>query len=147
MASLIERLAQAAYDAHRAALPRPLPEWEELSKSEQKAWQAAVSAVAGPAGGTIAEAHGKPLVLQIGDQRHTFGTDFTVGRDGSLAIDDDFASGQHARFQTVRGLWYVQDLGSTNGTALNGRRIYAAQLLKKRDKITIGHTVMTVVSA
>lgn len=148
MATLIERLAHAAYDAHRAALPRPLPEWEELSKSEQKAWQAAVSAVAGEAGGTIAEPpHGKPLVIQVGDQRHTFGTDFTVGRDGSLAIDDEFASGQHARFQTVRGLWYLEDLGSRNGTLLNGRHILSVQLLRKRDKIKIGHTVMTVVSA
>jgi pSer/pThr/pTyr-binding forkhead associated (FHA) protein len=70
----------------------------------------------------------------------------TVGREGSLVIDDDFTSGQHARFITVRGLWYVEDLDSTNGTALNGRRILSAQLLKKRDKITIGHTVVTVVS-
>ena len=148
VATLIERLAQAAYDAHRAALPTSLPPWEDITKQEQQAWKAAVSAVAGQAGGTIPEApHVKSLVIQIGDQRHTFGTDFTVGREGSLAIDDDFASGQHARFQTVRGLWYVEDLGSTNGTVLNGRRILSAQLLKKRDKIKIGHTVMTVVSA
>jgi pSer/pThr/pTyr-binding forkhead associated (FHA) protein len=90
--------------------------------------------------------NGKSLILQLGSQRHTFGTDFTVGREGSLAIDDDFASGQHARFQTVRGLWYVEDLGSTNGTMLNGRQVLSVQLLKKRDKIQIGHTVMTVVS-
>jgi len=148
MASLIERLAQAAYNAHRAALPTYLPPWEDITQQEQEAWQAAVSAVAGQAGGTVSEQpHGKSLVIQIGDRRHTFGADFTVGRDGSLAIDDDFASGQHARFQTVRGLWYIEDLGSTNGTTLNGRRILSAQLLKKRDKIEIGHTVMTVISA
>ena len=147
MATLIQRLAQAAYDAYCLALPRSLPDWEELSKPEQKAWQAAVSAVAGQAGATIAESHGKPLILQIGEQRHTFARDFTVGRDGSLSIDDDFASGQHARFQTVRGLWYIEDLDSRNGTSLNGRRVLSFQLLKRRDKITIGHTVMTVVSA
>ena len=147
MASLIERLAQAAYEAHRAALPASLPPWEDITKQEQQAWQAAASALAGQTGGTIAEApHGPPLVIQVGDQRRTFGTDFTAGREGSLVIDDGFTSGQHARFQTVRGLWYVEDLGSTNGTSLNGRRILSAQLLKKRDKIKIGRTVMTVVS-
>lgn len=149
MASLIDRLAQTAYEAHRAALPTSLPPWEDLPKPERQAWQAAVSAVAGEAGSTMAEPppYARSLILQLGSERYTFGTDFTVGREGNLAIDDDFASGQHARFQTVRGLWYVEDLGSTNGTMLNGRRILSAQLLKKRDKIKIGHTVMTVVSA
>lgn len=147
MATRIERLAQAAYNAHRAALSADLPPWEEITKQERQAWKAAVSAIAGQAGGTLSEPPpGNSLVIQIGDQQHTFGIDFTVGREGSLAIDDDFASGQHARFQTVRGLWYVEDLRSTNGTQLNGRRIFSAQLLRKRDRITIGHTVMTVMS-
>jgi pSer/pThr/pTyr-binding forkhead associated (FHA) protein len=148
VATLIERLAQTAYEAHRAALPGYAPPWEDLSKKERQAWQAAASAVAGQAGGTVPEPPGgKPLVIQVGEEEQTFGTDFTVGREGSLRIDDDFASGQHARFQTVRGLWYVEDLGSTNGTLLNGRRIFSAQLLKKRDKIKIGRTVLTVMSA
>ncbi len=147
MTSLLDRLAQTAYEAHRAALPASAPPWEDLTKQERQAWKAAASAVAGQAGSTVPEPpHGKSLVIQIGGERHTFGTDFTVGREGGLAIDDDFASGQHARFLTVRGLWYVEDLDSTNGTALNGRRIISAQLLKKRDKIKIGRTVMTVVS-
>jgi len=146
--SLLERLGQAAYEAHRDALPTPLPPWEELSKQEQQAWKAAASAVAGQTGTTIPEGPDTPpLVIQIGDQRQSFSTDFTAGRDGGLAIEDDFASSQHCRFHTVRGVWYVDDLGSTNGTVLNGRRIRGAQLLKKRDKIKIGHTVMTVVSA
>ena len=148
MATLIERLAETAYEAHRAALPTYAPPWEDITKQEQQAWKAAAAAVAGQTGGTIPEPpSGKALVIQIGDERLTFRNDFTVGREGSLVIDDDFTSGQHARFMTVRGLWYVEDLDSTNGTALNGRRIFQAQLLRKRDKIKIGHTVMTVVSA
>jgi predicted component of type VI protein secretion system len=87
------------------------------------------------------------LQIQTGDQRHVFHTQFTAGRQGTLVISDDFASGQHARFQTARGLWYLEDLGSTNGTWLNGRRVHAPQLLKKGDRITIGHTVMIVVAA
>ena len=147
MATLVERLAQAAYEAHRAALPTYLPPWEDITKQEQQAWKAAVSAVAGQTGGTVPEPpSGRLLVIQIADERYTFDTDFTVGREGSLAIDDDFASGQHARFLTVRGLWYIEDLDSRNGTTLNGRPILSVALLKKRDKIKIGRTIMTVVS-
>jgi len=148
VASLIDRLAQTAYEAHRAALSASLPAWEDVTKKDRDAWRAAVSAVAGEVGGTMSEPppNSRSLILELGGQRYTFGTNFTVGREGSLAIDDDFASGQHARFQTIRGLWYVEDLGSTNGTLLNGRNVLSVQLLKKRDKIQIGHTVMTVVS-
>ena len=107
----------------------------------------AVSAVTTQTGKTTSEASDiRPLVIQTGDQRQSFETDFTVGRQGELVIDDEFASGRHARFRLVRGLWYVQDLGSTNGTSLNGLRIHANQLLRKGDKVRIGHTVMVVVS-
>jgi pSer/pThr/pTyr-binding forkhead associated (FHA) protein len=144
----LERLAQTAYEAHRAALPTALPPWEEITKQEQQAWTAAMSAVSGQGGHTLTEApDARSLVVQVGDQRLTFRTEFTAGRDGNLAIDDGFTSSHHARFQVVRGLWYVEDLDSTNGTWLNGRRIHLPQLLKKRDKIRIGHTIMTVVSA
>ena len=147
MATLIDRLAQVAYEAYRAALPTPVLLWEDLTRQERQAWKAAVTAVAGQTGGTLTDApSGRSLILQLGDERHTFRADFTVGREGRLTIDDDFASGQHARFLTVRGLWYVEDLDSTNGTTLNGRPILSVQLLKKRDKIRIGQTVMTVVA-
>jgi pSer/pThr/pTyr-binding forkhead associated (FHA) protein len=97
-------------------------------------------------------AHPTPLppweiVIQVGDQRHSFSTTFTVGRQGNIVITDEFASSHHARFQVAHGLWFVEDLGSTNGTWLNGRRFRAPQHLKKGDKVKIGRTVMTVVSA
>ena len=145
--SSIESLARTAYEAHRGAHPGSLPSWEETPEPEQQAWKAAVSAVAGQTGVTLTE--GVPtqsLVLQAGDQQHTFHTNFTVGRHGTLPISDDFASGNHARFRIAHGLWYLEDLGSTNGTWLNGRRIQASQRLKKGDKIKIGHALMTVIS-
>ncbi len=148
MASPLERLAQTAYEAHRDACTEPLPAWEDATEQEQQAWRAAVSVVAAQTGKTLSEAvHTRSLVIQTGDQRESFDADFTVGRQGELVINDDFASGRHARFRLVHGIWYVQDLGSTNGTSLNGLRIHANQRLKKGDKIRIGHTVMIVVSA
>ncbi len=147
----LEHLARTAYEAHRGAHPGSLPAWEDTTEQEQKAWKAAVSAVAGQTGVTLTDVEAVPtqslLLIQTGDQRRTFHTDFIAGRQGTLTVSDDYASNHHARFQTAHGLWYVKDLGSTNGTWLNGRRIHAPQRLKKGDKIKIGHTVVTVVSA
>ena len=144
----IDNLARTAYEAHRGSHPEDLPPWEDATEAERKAWRAAVTAVAGKSGMTIAESvPTQTLILQTGDEQHIFHTEFTAGRQGTLVIDDEFASGQHARFYVAHELWYVEDLGSTNGTWLNGRRFRAPQHLKKGDKIKIGRTVMTVVSA
>jgi pSer/pThr/pTyr-binding forkhead associated (FHA) protein len=143
----LEQLARTAYEAHRSAHPAALPPWEDVTEQEQQAWKAAVSAAAQTGGTTVEPTSNRSLVIQVGDQRHTFSTVFTAGRKGNLVIGDDFASSHHARFQVAHGLWFVEDLGSKNGTWLNGRRFRAPQHLKKGDKIRIGHTVMTVVSA
>jgi pSer/pThr/pTyr-binding forkhead associated (FHA) protein len=146
----LEHLARTAYEAHRGAHAGSLPPWEDTTEQEQQAWKAAVSAVAGQTGVTLADVDPVPtqsLLVQVGDQRHTFHTDFIAGRHGKLAISDEYASNHHVRFQIAHGLWYIKDLGSTNGTWLNGRRIHAPQRLKKGDKIKIGHTVVTIVSA
>jgi pSer/pThr/pTyr-binding forkhead associated (FHA) protein len=141
-------LARSAYEAYRAAHPTPLPAWDGITDQEHAAWGAAASAVAGRRRGTRVEAIGNPaLLIRTGDQSRPFDANFTVGREGNLAIDDEFASSFHARFQVAHGRWYVEDLGSTNGTWLNGRRIQTAQWVKKGDKVRIGHTVMTVESA
>jgi pSer/pThr/pTyr-binding forkhead associated (FHA) protein len=143
----LERLAQAAYEAHRSANPGSLPAWEDTTEQEQQAWLAAVSVVAGQTTKTVAEAGpAKSLLVQVGDESYHFHSEFTAGRQGALVISDEFASNHHARFTTAHGLWYVADLGSTNGTWLNRRRIYAAQRLKKGDRIGIGHTIVTVLS-
>jgi pSer/pThr/pTyr-binding forkhead associated (FHA) protein len=146
----LEHLARTAYEAHRGAHSESLPPWEDAAEPEQQAWKAAVSAVAGQTGVTLADADPvsvQSLQVQAGDQSRIFHAEFTAGRQGTLAINDEYASNQHARFQIAHGQWYVKDLGSTNGTCLNGRRIHAAQRLKKGDKIKIGHTVVTVLSA
>jgi hypothetical protein len=144
----LERLARIAYEAHRGAASGNLPSWEDATEQEQQAWKAAVIAVTGQGDATLAEGvSGHSLVVQAGDQTHVFHTDFTVGRQGRLPISDDHASGHHALFQFAHGLWYVQDLDSTNGTWLNGRRIYQSQRLKKGDKVRIGRTVILVVSS
>ncbi len=107
-----------------------------------------MSAVTSKGDATLADAGPAPsIVVQAGGETRVFHTEFTAGRQGSLVINDEHASSHHAIFLSAHGLWYVEDLGSTNGTWLNGRRIVAAQRLKKGDKVRIGHTVIAVVSA
>jgi len=144
----LERLARTAYEAHRGAQRASLPAWEDTPEQERQAWKVAVSAVTGPGERTVAEGvSAASIVVQTGDQTHVFHGDFTAGRQGTLPVGDEHASGHHALFQFAHGLWYVKDLSSTNGTWLNGRRIYEGQRLKKGDKIKIGRTVVTVISA
>jgi pSer/pThr/pTyr-binding forkhead associated (FHA) protein len=146
--SHIERLAQAAYEAHRNANDTALPPWEDATEPDRQTWRTAMSAVAGENARTRSNAAPtRALHIQAGDRRHVVTTEVTVGREGTLVVRDEFASASHARLWVAHGRWYVEDLGSTNGTWLNGRRIRAAQLLKRGDKIAVGHTILTVTSA
>jgi pSer/pThr/pTyr-binding forkhead associated (FHA) protein len=144
------RLAKVAYEAHRSASADTsviLP-WSEASKQEQDAWRIAITAVTGTDDPTFAEGGAvKALVVQTADQTHVFHREFTAGRQGELIINDDHASSHHALFQSAHSFWFVEDMGSTNGTWLNGRRIFASQRLKKGDKIKIGRTTITVLAA
>jgi FHA domain len=70
-----------------------------------------------------------------------------VGRDAHAGIRldrDDFASGQHARIEPRPDGALVDDLGSTNGTFVNGRKLKRAQLAKTGDVIKIGATELQV---
>lgn len=64
----------------------------------------------------------------------------TVGRheDNDLCIDDLTVSGRHANIVTVFGSTYVEDLGSTNGTYVNGKKV-KTHTLHNGDVLTIGH--------
>ena len=144
----LDRLARTAYETHRSANPGSLPPWEDATEQEQKAWRAAVSAVTGQGDATVAEAGPtQSIVLQAGNETRIFHTEFTAGRQGTLVVNDEHASSHHALFEPAHGLWYIKDLGSTNGTFLNRRRVVTAQRLKKGDKVKIGRTVVVVVSA
>ena len=70
-----------------------------------------------------------------------------VGRgaeNGLRLEDDDFVSSRHARFEPrTDGLW-VEDVGSTNGTYVNGARVTSARLLREGDVVRIGQTDLQV---
>ena len=64
----------------------------------------------------------------------------TLGRADSadIHVEDPFASSVHARIFARNGFMFVEDMGSTNGTYLNGRQLRKPEQLKPADKIRIG---------
>ena len=70
-----------------------------------------------------------------------------IGRDGESGIPlgrDDFASGQHARIEPrPDGVW-LDDLGSTNGTYVNGKKLRRARLVRVGEIIRVGETELQV---
>ena len=69
----------------------------------------------------------------------------TFGRAEGCTVsvpDDTFVSQVHARVRNDSGTIIIEDLGSTNGTYLNGTRLTNATALQRGDRIQIGSTVL-----
>jgi pSer/pThr/pTyr-binding forkhead associated (FHA) protein len=75
------------------------------------------------------------------------GPEATVGRAGGCAVllpDDTFVSQLHARMFRRDGDLYVEDLGSTNGTFLNGKKVTTPRAVRKGDRVQFGRTTLEV---
>jgi hypothetical protein len=90
----------------------------------------------------------EPRIEVVAAMGHHPGTRFDVGAGATLGrsggadinVDDPFASSAHARIFQRGDYMYLEDMGSTNGTYLNGRQVRAAERLKVADTIRIGDT-------
>jgi pSer/pThr/pTyr-binding forkhead associated (FHA) protein len=67
---------------------------------------------------------------------------FTIGRSGdsSLVIRDDTTSTHHARLMLWNDQWMVQDLDSTNGTFVDGKRVSIPTPVPLNTPVTVGTT-------
>jgi hypothetical protein len=67
-----------------------------------------------------------------------------IGRDAGndIALPDEAASARHATLEHRDGEWWIQDLGSTNGTLVNGVRIADRERLRPGDEIAIGRVAL-----
>lgn len=84
----------------------------------------------------VADGDGKGPVFEIDAAAVTVGR----GHANDIPLEDEFASTQHARLEAREdGVW-VEDVGSTNGTVVNGTRIDGPRKLAPGDVIRIGDT-------
>ena len=85
----------------------------------------------------------KSPALDAGEEVPVDSMPVAIGRGGQNEVPlegDEFASAQHARFESRRdGLW-VEDIGSTNGTFVNGARVTTPRRLSKGDVVRVGQT-------
>lgn len=72
----------------------------------------------------------------------------TIGRDtdNDVVVDNKLASRHHALIQKIKDAYFIKDMGSTNGTFINGATIPADKYVKLRpgDKITIGNMNLVI---
>lgn len=127
----------------RIAQPQPSRAQRRAREEDPRAQRAAQAAPAPAPRGVPRE-----LVVTEGPLRGTTialgSSSITIGRapDATLVIDDEFASGRHARLSPTAGGWIVEDLGSTNGTFLGKDRVVDARQIPPRTPIRVGRTVV-----
>jgi pSer/pThr/pTyr-binding forkhead associated (FHA) protein len=83
----------------------------------------------GALAGTRIALDGRPIMLGRAD-------------DSTLVLDDDYASTRHARISQSGDDWYVEDLGSTNGTYLDRNKVSGPTRVPIGTPIRIGKTVI-----
>jgi pSer/pThr/pTyr-binding forkhead associated (FHA) protein len=94
---------------------------------------------------------GPPSVLDVVQPSNRAGASFavgeelTIGRASGCAVslgDDTYVSQLHARVYQRDGIVFLEDLGSTNGTFLNGQRVQAPTAIHSGDRMQIGSTIL-----
>ena len=84
----------------------------------------------------------RPPVLEIDGRKHEINRErIVLGRsqDCDITVNDSSVSRRHAEVRLEEGVYWVVDLGSTNGTELNGKRVERAQL-EYGDRIALGQS-------
>src|SRR6266852_3489374 len=103
---------------------------------------AAESAQARPLGTLVVE-RSPSKVPRVGERLALRATN-AIGRDAGndIALPDDAASARHATLEMRDEEWWIEDLGSTNGTLVNGTRIDKRERVRFGDEIAVGRVAM-----
>ena len=77
------------------------------------------------------------------------GEQLTIGRDSTngVAINDSEISRKHSRLMFQGGKYVIDDLGSTNGTFVNGQRLAGPVVLKAGDVVSLGEQIVLMYDA
>ena len=123
------RVVRADLFGGRATRVSAVPPRASAAKGRRKGGPRSLVVTAGPLSGTKITLGDQPILIGRAD-------------DSTLVLTDDFASSRHARLTNRSGQWYVEDLGSTNGTYLDQQRVQGPLLVQPGQVIRIGQTAL-----
>ncbi|OGN75963.1 MAG: hypothetical protein A2X25_02140 [Chloroflexi bacterium GWB2_49_20] len=90
------------------------------------------------------------LTIQTSDAptrvQHFNSEEVTIGRDSTCEcrLDDENVSNHHARLKYHHTQWWLEDLGSTNGTFINGQPVSTPLVVISEDEIRCGKNIITI---
>ncbi|MBC7632946.1 FHA domain-containing protein [Aeromicrobium sp.] len=115
------------------AAPRQVKQSKQKAPSKSRRAPRGVATklqvVSGPNAGQSVPLGDKPILLGR-------------GTDAAIRLDDDYVSTRHARFATNGEQWFVEDLGSTNGTYLGSQRITSPVPIGLGIAVRLGKTIV-----
>jgi hypothetical protein len=85
----------------------------------------------------ISEGTNAGVVVPLGSEPILLGR----GADATIRLDDDYVSTRHARFVPHGDEWYIEDLGSTNGTYIGSQRITTPMVVSPGVQVRLGKTI------
>jgi hypothetical protein len=128
----------------RAAVPEPAPNPEPEPVGRTMVFSAA-QRIAEPLEETSPVRQQRALLIYGGRRLMVGPRGATLGRsrESEIVIDDANVSRQHAELRPRGGACVISDLGSTNGTRVNGRQIHGPEVVRPGDEIEVGSSVVT----
>ena len=115
--------------APRQAKQKPAAKAKQKNRKPPRGVPTKLQVVSGPNTGQSVPLSDKPILLGR-------------GTDAAIRLDDDYVSTRHARFATNGEQWFVEDLGSTNGTYLGSQRVTTPIPLPADTPVRLGKTVV-----
>jgi hypothetical protein len=132
----------------RVVQPEQAVEPDQPAYAEEESGRTMIYSTAGRVAEPLEErarARQQNALLLLDGKRLMVGpTGVTIGRSRQceVVLDDPNVSRQHAEIRPRGGSWVLTDLGSTNGSSINGRRINGPEVVKPGDEIEIGTSRM-----
>ncbi len=119
----------ARMPAPGGAPPPPQKAPKQKAPPKRRGSPTHVAVVQGPNAGITASLNDAPILIGRGS-------------DAQIRLDDDYVSTRHARIAASGDQWYVEDLGSTNGTYLGNQRLTQPTTITLGSQVRVGKTVV-----